>query len=245
MTDQTNESQATATAAPAAPSAPTPFVDMLKKSFHFKKDKDVTQKDAETGKEVVISEGKKLPTAECYLPVPKVTRVIEFLSATGDTFAKERELVMAAITDVIYAAARGQINDFREKDSNAIVTNAVLDYDKLDFTVIANTPRAERGAYVPSEEELTAFLGSYKEVMPAASGKTAEQINNHVALFQAGFKKQRGQKEILQLFIDMLGVYVASAPADTVDEHKDVLEYFINKLTKWLSAEEKITMDML
>ena len=243
MTDSV-ESQVAPAATPV-PAAPTPFVDMVKKAFHFKKDKDVVQKDPETGAEKVVSEGKKLPTAECFLPIPKASRIVEFLNDTTGKYAKEAELVMSAITDVIYAAARGQINEFREKDATAIVTNAVLDYDKLDFTAIANTPRAERGAYVPGDDELKAFLESYKEIMPAASGKSAEVINNHIQLFQAGFKKQRGQKEILQLFINMLGIYVASAPADTVDEHKDVLEYFVNKLTKWVTAEEKVTLDML
>jgi hypothetical protein len=247
MTEQTTESQAAVTAATPTPvpAAPNAFVTMVKKNFHFKKDKDTVQKDPETGVEKVIEEGKKLPTAECYLPIPKAERIVEFLQATGEQFAKERELVMAAIEDVIYGVARGQINEFREKNPKDTVTNAVLDYDKLDFTVIANTPRAERGAYAPSEDELKAFLESYQEVMPAASGKKPEVIKNHVALFQAGFKKQRNQKDVLQLFVDMLQIYITTAPADIVEEHQEVLEYFINKLKKWLTAEEKITMDML
>jgi hypothetical protein len=155
------------------------------------------------------------------------------------------ELVLSAVFDVIYGVARGQVNDFRDKDSAATVTPAVLDFDKLDWTAIANTPKAERGAYAPSEEELKSFLDSYAEVMPAATGRSESAIKNHVTLFAAGFKKQRAQKEILELFVGMLQVYLSKAPADAVEENLQVVEYFSNKLERWLKAEEKITMDML
>jgi hypothetical protein len=242
--DDTVGTDGSTAAAPAAtpapvPAAPNGYVDMVKQNFHFKKDKDVKD-DANN----IIEEGKKHPTVEMYLPIPKKERLIEILQ-DPTKYAKEVELLEAAVFDVVYSVARGQINEFREKDPKAIVTPAVLNYDQLDWTAIANTPKAERGAYAPSDEELKAFLDSYVEVMPAATGKTEAQIKNHVLLFQGGFKKQRAQKEILELFLGMLQIYLSKAPQDATEENAQVVEYFINKLDRWLKAEEKITMDML
>jgi hypothetical protein len=232
----------TAAAAPV-PAAPNEYVNMVDQNFHFKKEKDTTGKD-ENGKEVVLAVGTKHPTVKMYLPVPKRERLIEFLS-NPDKFPKENELLNSAVFDVIYGVARGQVNEFREKDPKATVTNAVLDYDKLDFTAIANTPKAERGAYAPSDEELKAFLEAYQAHMPEITGKKPEAIQNHVTLFQGGFKKQKGQKDILELFANMVELFAAKAPNDVVEEHMPVLEYFTNKLNRWLTSEEKITMDML
>jgi hypothetical protein len=231
--------------APVAPSAPNDSVFMKEQTFHFKKEKDVTGPDAaDPTKTVVLQKGEKHPSVKMYLPIPKRERLIQFLS-DPTTFAKEVELIDSAIFDTIYTVARGQVNDFREKNPKETVTNAVLDYDKLDWTAIANMPKSERGAYAPNEEELGTFLDSYAAVMPAATQKTAEQIGNHIKLFKDGFKKQRGQKDILELFSGMLQVYMTAASTDDLEENMQVVEYFVNKLDRWLKAEEKITMDML
>lgn len=243
----TGDATAPATAAPAVipagpvPAAPSEHVTMQKRNFHFKKEKDVMSEDGKT----VVEEGKKLPTAECYLPIPTPAYLAKILTAPADQFVKERELIMSVVADAVYSVARGQVNDFREKDPTAVVTNAALDYDRLDFTAIANTPKAERGAYVPGDEELKAFLEVYVGVMPAATDKPVENIKNHVPFYQSLFKKYRNQKQVLQLFANSLSVFVTSVEPDVLEEHQDVVEYFISKLDKWLKAEEKLDMDAL
>lgn len=233
--------------------APTPindFVVMSPQIFHFKTE---TLRNAE-GKE--IGKGKKHPSVEIYLPVPKDTKLAEFLLAPDFTEVevdgkpqkvvnKEKELIMQAVTDQIYRIARMQINEKREKNAGEQITPASLNYDKLDWTAIANMPKSERGAYVPEEEDIKAFLASYLELMPELANKSKEKIENHVLCFQTGFKKQRAQKEILEMFRDALNIYVASAGENNVEEHADVIEYFSNKLERMLKSEEKITMDDL
>lgn len=236
---------ATTDAKPAAVVAPVgpDYVSMVKQTFHFKKAADTKGAD-EAGKEVVLAVGTKHPTIEVYLPVPKPSRLVEILSDTTK-FAKEAELLMSAVRDVIYGAARGQINDFRERDPSATVSQAVLNYDALDWTAIANVPPAQRGAYVPSDEETKAFLASYLEVMPAATNKSIEQIKYHVTLLGEGLKKQKAQKNMLEFFAGMLQVYLASAGEDAVEEHIQVIDFLTTRITRWLSASEQITMDML
>lgn len=247
MSDETNQAAATETstttaAAPVAPPAPNDYVVMQPQKFHFKKEK---LRD-ENGKEV--GEGKKLPTAELFLPVPKSSYLIDILQDTTDKYSKERALLLDAVSDVVYGVARGQINAFREVPANkeTPITMSVLNLEKLDWTAIANMPKGERGSSVPSDEDIKAFLESYLEVMPAATGKTKEKIENHVALFTAKFKKQRGQKELLEVMLSALSIYVttmAESQPDALDDHAPVIEYFQAMLERYMKAEEKITMD--
>lgn len=226
-------------AAPAVPPAPSDYVGMEPVTFHFKKEKLTDEKGN------VVGEGKKLPKADLFLPVPKNSRIIEILQDTTEQFAKERKLIRDAILDVVYGAARSQINAFREVEANKDqpVTQATLDLDKLDWTFIANIPKGERGITVPSDEDIQAFLDKYLEVMPAATNKTKEKIENHVALFKAGFKKQRNQKELLEVFRQALAIFATNISDDELEDHMAVVEYFQNKLDRMLKAEEKITID--
>lgn len=226
--------------APAAePMAPVnEYVTMQPSAFHFKTDKI---RD-EAGK--VIGEGKKHPSVTIPLPIPKVSRLIEFLSDPVK-YAKEVELITASTAATVFQVARGQINDFREKNPSGVVTPAVVNYDGLDFTAIANMPKSERGSFVPADEDIKAFLDSYLEIMPAATNKEPARIKNHVDIISTGFKKQRAQKDVLELFKDAFAVYVTKAPTEAVEEHADVIEYFNSRLDRMLKVEEKITMDDL
>lgn len=229
-----------------APAAETPkpvpvneFVEMQEAMFHFKTDK---LKDAE-GK--VIGDGVKLPSVKAYLPVPKASRLVQFFTDTTELFAKERALVMSALGDVVFGVARGQINDFREKNVGGVVTPAVINYDKLDFTAIANMPKSERGSYVPSDEDMKAFLESYRTVMPAITNKEQKKIDAHIDILATSFKKQRSQKEMLEFFQNALAMYVTNVGDEILEDHAEVVEYFQNKLKRMLAVEEKITMDDL
>jgi len=233
---------ATAAPAPAAPPAPNDYVKMQEVTFHFKKEK---LRD-EQGKE--IGEGVKLPSAKLFLPVPKTDYLVQILQDTSDKFTKEKQLLMDAVSDVVYGVARGQINAYRENATNkeAPITMSVLNLDKLDWTAIANMPKGERGSSVPSDEDIKAFLESYLEVMPAAANKSKEKIENHVALFTAKFKKQRGQKELLEVFQQALNIYVnavAESQPDVLEDNAPVIEYYQNMLDRYLKSEEKITLD--
>lgn len=229
----------TAASAVATPAAPNNFVSMQEQLFHFKTETLKNEKGEKVG------EGKKHPSVKMYLPVPKAERLAEFLLAEGEDFKKERELVLNVVADLVYRMARVQINDYREKNVDSIVTPAIINYDRLDWTFIGNMPKAERGAYVPDEADVKAFLDSYLEIMPTATNKTKEKIENHIVCFQSGFKKQRAQKEILEMFASALAVYVSTAGEELVEEHGDVIEYFQNRLARMLKTEEKITMDDL
>lgn len=221
----------------AATTADSAF-QLIKQKFHFKTEK---LRD-ESGKP--IGEGKKHPSVELDLPVPTISKLQEFLSNPG-LYAKEVELLMATMVDQVYRVARGQINDFRENNKDGTVTAAVLDYNKLAWSAIANMPKSERGSSVPSDEDIKAFLDVYLQIMPTALNKSKDKVENHILCFQTGFKKQKSQKEILEMFQNALAIFVTAAGEEVVEEHSEVVEYYINRLEKLLKAEEKITMDDL
>lgn len=220
----------------AAPAAPNDTVQMSKQVFHFKAEK---LRD-ENGK--VIGDGKKLPSATIYLPVPKADTLVSILQGPDN---KEKELLLAAVNDVVYKAARQQINEFREKNEGVEVTPGTVNYDKLSWTAIANMPKSERGSYVPDEAEVKAFTEAYLDVMPGVLGKERAKIENHVAIFQTTFKKQRTNKEMLEFFKNMLVVFSGSVTPEVLEDVADVVEYYDGRLDRMLKSEEKITMDDL
>jgi protein involved in sex pheromone biosynthesis len=212
---------------------------LVKSTFHFKKEK---LRNAD-GK--VIGDGKKLPSVVLDLPVPTI-EFIAHMAENPSQFPKELELMQAALHDQVYRIARSQINDFRDNDANKDmpVTAASLNYDKLDWTAIANMPKGERASTVPSDEELQSFYTSYKEVMPGALNKAPEIIGNHIACFEINFKGMRAKKAMLEKFSDFLDVYAATASADAMEENEDAFNYFKGRVGKLLKADAvEITED--
>jgi hypothetical protein len=242
-TNQVNATAGAAAAGAAAPAAPDAYTStgpsvMTKQPFHFKTEKLRNEKGEEIGK------GKKHPSVTLDLPTPTIAALKVFLSDPTQ-FKAEVELLLSTIADQVYRVARGQINDWREANKDGTVTAASLNYDKLSWTAIANMPKSERASSVPSDEDIKAFLASYLEVMPAALNKPKANIENHLLCFSTVFKKQRGQKEILEMFQNALAVYLSTVGDEGAEDHAEVIEYFAGRLDKMLKTEEKITMDDL
>lgn len=217
-------------------------VNMSEQMFHFKKEK---VRDPSTG--AVIGEGEKLPSVKLALPIPTRKKLAEILLSEDPKDSKAAELILSGVNDIVYSQARLQINDFRSNDANKgkPITASILNYDKLDWDFIANLPKAERGSSVPSDEDMQEFYDMYLEIMPAALQKDPAKIQNHIVLFKDGFKKQRAQKSFLQVFKDALSVFAATATDEQMADVETVWLYYDNRLTRMLTAEETITMDMI
>lgn len=231
-----NPAEAT-TAAPAVALPPAPVGTEFKAlKFHFKTEKI---RDANG---VEIGTGKKHPSVDLPLPIPTAQTLGTFL-ANADKFPKEVELLISAVTDQIYNIARQQINAARENTKDLIVSASTLDFAKLSWTAIANMPKSERASSVPSDEDVLAFLESYKAVMPSATGKDASKIAVHCEIIKDGFKKVKSQRPMLEVFQNAFTIYVASVDESTLEEHASVVDYYQGRLVKLLASEEKVTMD--
>lgn len=188
----------------------------------------------------VIGEGKKHPDVKAFLPVPSVTDVVNFLAEGG----KAAELVMDSVIDVIYKAARGQINDYRESNPDKQVTPDIFDLSKLEFHYIANQPKSERGGVDISDEAWTAFFEAYKPVI-MATGKSEDRVMKHVALFKNQFRTIKNDKPALALLKDQLTLWAANAGEEAMAEHADAYNVLITKADKYLKQEEKNVIDAL
>lgn len=196
-------------------------------SFHFRTEK---LRDEVGG---IIGEGKKLPTIKAILPVPSDEDLINFIAANG----KEAQFLRDVVSEAIETAARGQINEYREDNKNVeVITADVLDLSKLTFSAIANTPKKDRAAPEIPEEVFNTFFEDYKTVM-VASGKEAVRVQKHIVLFKAQFRTCKFDKPALSVLRDSLNLYAAKT--ENMEDNAQVFELLLNKVEKYLKAEEK------
>jgi len=204
--------------------------------FNFKSRKLVDESGAEIGKT------RKQPSVECDLPVPDAHEVSNILAAGG----KEAELILAAVSNIIYDAARGQFDEIIESfgdDSSKDVAASMLDYDRLTLTYVANLPPAQRGGSAVSDEDWTAFFEDYLAVMVAATSKTADRIKNHINLFKKP-AKAKANKEVLSVLVDQLDIYMSNSA--NLEDTGTCASRISEKFKKWIAEPEKAAnLDLL
>lgn len=188
----------------------------------------------ENGK--AVGKSKKQPSLVVTLPVPSHSTVARYLS---DASSKESAVIMAAVEDLIYSAARNQFDeiiDGFEGDDSRTVAASMLDISKLDLTYIANLPPSTRASSVPGEDDFKAFFSDYLAVMPAATGKGDAAIEKHIKLFTKP-TAIKANKPVLELLVGQLDLYM-SATAN-IEETAATASYIRNKLDKWFNEPEK------
>lgn len=203
----------------------------IAKSFKFNF-KSRAIKD-ESGKE--IGRTKKQPSVEVDLPILAGDELVELLLTGG----KEAELIISAVADIIYGAARQQFDEVIEAfgdDQEKEVSASMLDYDKLTLSYVASIPAAQRGTTALSEEDWTLFFDDYLAVMVAATGKEESRIKNHINLFKKP-AKAKANKEVLLVLIDQLDIYLASSA--NLDDTGTCASRIRAKFAKWTEEPEK------
>ena len=179
-------------------------------SFHFRTDK---VRDDE-GK--VIGTGRKHPSVEAILPIPTYDELVVALQGGG----KEAEVILDSVIAMIEAAARGQINDWREAnglDKDFSVT--AFDLNKLTLTAIANTPKADRAGAAISDEDWTGFLDDYTNVMTQMVGYDAKKVKLHVTHLKVQLRRIKNDKASVGKLLEFLNVWAAKTEA--LYEHVD------------------------
>jgi hypothetical protein len=171
-------------------------IDVKDFKFHFKKVKELDSEGKETGVET------KRPTVELALPVPSVEGVIAILEAGG----KQLDLLMETVQEVISNRARDLVNEQED------ISQANIDLSKLTWEAIANLPRAERRGGGIAKETWEEFGEDYIAVMPAVTGKSADQVGNAAKILLTKFATVKTNKPVLKLLKDQIGLYVTSSP---------------------------------
>lgn len=190
-------------------------VDVKEFKFHFK-----TVKDKDSGIET------KRPTIELKLPIPSIEGIIAILEAGG----KQLELLQSAVADIIVAQARSILGD------NETITADNFPLDQCLWEFIANMPEAEkRGRGIPKEvwEE---FAADYIEVMPAITGKTAEQVALAAKLFLNKFQQVKTNKPVIGKLREQLAIYANNSKQ--AENFTDCIKFLDDKANDLMEADE-------
>src|ERR1700744_6512079 len=168
--------------------------------------------------------GFKRPTVELRLPVMSVDGLVDLLN-NADTRPKELELLMDVLADAVYDQARPIVND------NESINQDNFPLDKVTWAFIANMPKAERRGGGIAKETWEEFAKDYMAVMPAATGKTMDQVGAAAKLLVPKFAQVKTQKPVINLLIQQLGIYVNVT--QQLEEFTECVE-FLNKKAETL-----------
>ena len=191
------------------------LVDVKETAFHFRKVKDETSK-IET----------KRPTVTLQLPYPSVEGIVAILEAGG----KQLDLLLEAVAGVVQDTARDIVN------ANEEISDANFPLDKVTWEAIANMPKAERRGGGISKEVWEDFAADYQAIMPAATGKTKEQVELAAKVFLTKFANAKTNKPVLKVLQGQLAVYANTTSRG--EEFAACIQFLDNKLETLIATDE-------
>lgn len=198
-------------------------VDVKDISFTFRK-----QKDEATGME------KKRPNVELKLLTPSVEGIVHILEQGG----KPQELLLEVIAQRIFDEARETLNG----DESLTAEN--FPYEQVLWDAIANQPESERKGRGIPKEIWEDFAKAYLEIMPAASGKTEDNIKKQAALILLKFaplKHHEKKDVILPNFQNMLTIF-ANTHKDA-EQYAAPIEFLLKKIDQMLNADKESNIE--
>lgn len=206
---QNSASSSAAATAPAV--ADTGPIKKVNQKFHFKKDKL----------------GVKRETLSLDLNYPTLDGVINALADP-----KQAEFIIDVLSDEIYKAARLQVGD----ETKPVNKQEELDESKLTLEFLANQPKAERTGGGISKEIWEEFAKDYVEVMPAATGKSADQVSNAAKLLLAKFQPVKTNKKVIAFLQEQLALWFSSTP--NAEDYTECFDFLNEKAKTLLAADE-------
>lgn len=185
-------------------------------NFNFKK-----STDKETGIETIRK------PVQLAIPYPSVPGIVNILERGG----KELELLLEVMESAVNSAARDLL--YEDETLNAVT----FPVDKVSWEAIANLPKAQRrGGGIP-KETWEGFVLDYCEVMPAATGKTVEQVANAAKILGNKLAQVKTNEPVLQLLVEQLAIYLEHSP--NIEEYQDCVAFLINKANNFLNVSEE------
>lgn len=181
-------------------------------------------------------DGYKRPTVSVELDLPTAEGVATLLGS-------EDPKVVSLVTDTVAALLTSYVRGFvdADVDFDQAKLDALVAEGKISIEAIANLPKSERSML--TKEDLEAFAKDYMEVMPAATGKSAEKVAAAAGLFIERYKRVAGDNAVLAVLQEQLGVFMEHATPDMIQTHERVLTYLASKVEELLSV--KVTADAL
>jgi hypothetical protein len=169
--------------------------------------------------------GNQRPTVVIQAPVPTADGIVKMLT-DGDQ--KQFSLVQEAC----YSIVRDVLGGFVAEDN---FDPAAFDISKLFWQNIANMPKEDRRSSTIPEELWTGFVADYCAVMPAVSGKTADQVKNATEVFVKKMVPVKTNKKLTEKLKEQLALYSAQPSAEA---YSDILELLIKRCDTYLAADD-------
>lgn len=171
--------------------------------------------------------GNKRPTIELTLKCPTKHGVEVMLEDE-----KQTEYLLDVLEGEVYKQAREQVGD----EVKPVNSQEELDESKLTMEYIANLPKAERRGGGIAKEVWAAFAADYISVMPALTGKNAEQIGNAAKLLTAKFQPIKTNKKVISFLKEQLGMWFTNT--SNAEDFAEVYEFLDKKAETLLQADE-------
>ena len=182
-----------------------------------------------------LPEPIKRATVELELEFLTVDNVRELLEAADPLVT---EAITSACNTLIVMAAREQLD---ELPNYVEVDVAAIDFSKLDFTVIANTPKeSRRGGGLPAEL-VEAFKEDFAQVL-AAVGTAERAINTLLNLVFEGMKNVKTDKKVLNKLTEYLDSWRTNTSAANIEVFSPVTNHITKRIAGYLAAlnEDKV-----
>ena len=182
-------------------------------------------------------EGKKTgyrrDAVELNIPVPSFADVLEAIKDEP----KVVEFIEDAIRDIIYAAAREQIN------ANDNITQDGMDETKLSIRFLATLPPSEKKGAGIGKDTWDEFKADYIAVMSAKTGKPMESIILAADLFANRLQKVKTIKPVLKVLKNELQIWFTSTAQK--EEFMEVYEFLDGKAETFLTSDDsKLLSDL-
>lgn len=178
--------------------------------------------------------GNKRPNIEINIPYLTIDGLVEALSDE-----KQTAYVLEILNDSIYQAVKVQIND----EEKPLTKQEDLNREVITLAYLANQPPAERRGGGISKETWEAWAADYLEIMPAATGKKKENVQNAAALFLKKFQPVKTDKPVLAKLKEQLAVYTTAT--EKLEDFAVCVEFLDKKVDSLLASDSAKLLENL
>ena len=205
-------------------------VTTLDVSFFFR---DPTQKMKDANKEEGLPEPIKRQAVVIAVPSLTKDEVLEILMSDDTINSKAQDLIVEQVNAVLAAEVRSQIDDLPTYEE---VDISKIDFTKVNFVALANTPRATRSGGGISEESWDDFGTDFVTVIVPVKGITEEQAKKVVTLLTKRLKDVSKQEVVLDKLAEYLDIWFANTSAASQVSLAQVYERLSKRIEGYKSA---------
>ena len=202
-------------------------------TFYFR---EPTAKMKDTNKEEGLPEPIKRQPVIVALPLLTKDQVLEILMSDDAVNSKAQELIVEQVNAVLAAEVRSQLDELPTYEE---VDTSKIDFAKVDFVALANTPRATRSGGGISEETWADFEADFATVITEKTSTTPEQAKKVVTLLTKRLKDVSKQETVLH----KLGEYLDTWFTQTTEAQQVALAQVYERLSKRIEGYKATVND--